>query len=108
MQTPAVKPAEALATLKPSNEPISSETFAKAKELLGLLAALDAPAPFIFPTEDGGISFEWRGGSHEADIEVLPDKPILACARFENGKFVDERDLKVTKEDLLAILNWMR
>jgi hypothetical protein len=108
MQTPAVSPAQALERLKSSNEPISSETFAKAQEILSILRALDAPSPFVFPTDLGGIQFEWHGSGRELDIEIVPNVTMLAYVAFQNGDLQKESDAEPTKAGLLALLTWMR
>jgi hypothetical protein len=107
MQTPAVNPSEALSKLRQSGEPITGETFAKAAHVLEILQALKAPSPFIFPTDVGGIQFEWHGEWRELDIEVLPDRPELVFLTFQYGDFVRESEAEATKENLLAILRWI-
>jgi len=76
--------------------------------LLEILQALQAPSPFIFATDIGGIQFEWHGGRRELDVEVLPNSPKLAYVTFEDGNFVRESDAEADERDLLAILNWIR
>jgi hypothetical protein len=107
LQIPAVVPQEALSQLERSNEPISKDAFAKARIVLEILQRLKAPAPFVFPTEIGGVQFEWHGGLRELDVEVLPKEAKLAYVTFEDGRCVRESDANATEEDLRALLNWI-
>jgi precorrin-3B methylase len=107
MQNPAVNPSEALAALGALNEPISSETLAKAIEVLKILQTLGSPDPFVFPTDIGGIQFEWHGEWRELDIEVIPGSAKLAYVTFQHGDPVTESDADVSESDLLALLNWI-
>ena len=104
LQTPAIEPIDALTTLA---EAISPDVLNRAKRLLFTLRSLDAPNPFVFPTEIGGIQLEWHGGRFELDLEVSPTESQTICVMFEDGNVHKEGEVRDDKE-LKTLIAWLR
>jgi hypothetical protein len=86
LQIPAVEPADVLSNLERSESSGSPAVLDRASKLLDAIHRLGAPTPFIFPTEFGGIQFEWRGGRFELDLEILPETETV-CVMFHDDEY---------------------
>jgi hypothetical protein len=107
LQVPAVEPIDALSKLADdSSGSLSADVLDRARTLLRTLRTLDAPAPFIFPTEIGGIQFEWHGGQFELDLEVLPGTQMVSVM-FQDGNVHKEGEVRDDKE-LQTLIAWLR
>ncbi len=78
-----------------------------ATRLVGLISGtgLQPPMPFVFPTLDGGIQFEWRGSYRQLNLAVLPEgrtEYVLA----ERGQPLTEDEL-TSDADLRNVLAWL-
>ena len=70
--------------------------------------SLDVPAPFVVPTSDGGIQFEWRKKFKYLEIASLPstsDCEFLAKERVHEGDIELEGVLK-SDDEIKEILYW--
>ena len=103
LQIPAIEPADALLNLERSVSPV---VLGHARKLLDALHRLEGPTPFIFPTEIGGIQFEWRGGRFELDLEILPETQTVSVM-FQDGDIHKKGDIRDEKE-LQTLIAWLR
>jgi hypothetical protein len=103
LQAPAVEPANALSKLE---SVVSPNVLVEARKLLNALGRLDAPPPFVFPTEIGGIQFEWHGGRFEVDLEILPESQTVSVM-FQDGNVHKEGEVRDEKE-LQTLIAWLR
>ena len=69
LRTPQTGVLEALLRLERSSEAPSRPALERAREIARFIERHQFPIPFVFPTEIGGVQFEWRGGSREVDLE---------------------------------------
>lgn len=106
LQIPPVEPADALSNLERSEPSVSPAVLDRARKLLDALHRLGAPTPFIFPTEFGGIQFEWHGGRFELDLEILPETET-ACVMFQDGEIHKKGEVRDEKE-LQTLIAWLR
>ena len=106
LQIPAVEPADVLSNLERSESSGSPAVLDRASKLLDAIHRLGAPTPFIFPTEFGGIQFEWRGGRFELDLEILPETETV-CVMFHDGEVHKNGEVREEKE-LQTLIAWLR
>lgn len=107
LRIPAAKPAVALSKLRQAGEEISDDVLRKARAVLAILDKSRVTDPFIFPTEIGGVQFEWHGDKRALDIEVLPDKEKLDYVAFENGILELEGEANADESSVLQIVKWL-
>ena len=67
MATPQTGVFDALTMLAHSPEPPARAALERARRLAHVLQEYSSPAPFVFPTDIGGVQFKWRGGERELD-----------------------------------------
>jgi hypothetical protein len=51
----------------------SIDALARGEGLLQNLSASGSLAPYVYPTEDGGVQFEWSISSHQISVEIFRD-----------------------------------
>jgi hypothetical protein len=109
LQTPRQNVLDALKSLEQSPESVSPESLGRARKIAELIVREQSPIPFVFPTEIGGIQFEWKGTSRELDLEILPHSEHLAYLTIADGLPVSEGEIAEDYErQVTALLNWMR
>ena len=108
LRVPARSPAETLSKLRQSGEPISDDVLERAKAILAILEKSSVTAPFVFPTDIGGIQLEWHGDKRELDIEILPDKEKLDYVAFEEGIPELEGEARPHESSVLQLVKWLR
>jgi hypothetical protein len=79
----------------------------RAKKLSDALHRLDAPTPFIFATEFGGIQLEWRGGRFELDLKILPETETV-CVMFPDVEIHKKGEVCDGKSCRQTLLAWLR
>jgi hypothetical protein len=70
---------------------------------------LDIPAPFVVPTPDGGIQFEWKNKKKYLEIAMLPnisDVEFLAIEKVAEGDLELEGVIKSDNE-IKELLHWL-
>ena len=108
MRTPRTGVLEALLRLERSREVPSREALERARQIARFIEQHKSPVPFVFPTEIGGIQFEWRGKPREVDLEVLPQGTALAFSTLVDGKCSREGEIKEDVErEVRNLLRWM-
>jgi hypothetical protein len=107
LRVPARRPAEILTILRQSGEPISDDVLQRARTILAILEKSPVTAPFVFPTDVGGVQLEWHGDKRELDIEILPDKERLDYVAFEDGMPELEGEASADESSLLQLLKWL-
>jgi hypothetical protein len=105
LQIPAVEPADALSNLERAESTVSPAVLDRARKLSDALHRLDAPTPFIFSTEIGGIQFEWHGDRFELDLEILPETETV-CVMFQDGEIHKKGEVRDEKE-LRTLIAWL-
>jgi|SRR6516225_1986939 hypothetical protein len=66
--------------------PIVSTVLRDARKLLSSIQIQTIPEPAITPASGGGVSIEWRSGSRELEIEILPDGWIEFLRVSDNNR----------------------
>lgn len=64
--------------------------------------------PFVFPTDIGGIQFEWKGDERELNVEVIPASEDLAYLTIVNGQPAREGQIRGTEREIHSLLDWMQ
>lgn len=73
----------------------------------------ELPAPGVGPTIGGGLGIEWRHGSRDLDLEILPDGSIeyLKSERRASGFDVDDmEDGQITLDcpkEVRRLIGWL-
>ena len=70
--------------------PPAEASVKQAETLLNLMAELDADAPHLYPTVDGGIAFEWTYPGWSVEIAINPDGKLEGWSY--NTETHEERD----------------
>ena len=66
------------------------------------------PMPFVFPTEIGGIQFEWKGSARELNLEILPEIDRLAFLKILNGSPLVEGEItNNVEQEVYRLIDWM-
>jgi hypothetical protein len=107
LRTPRTGVFDALSMLAHSPEPPARAALERAQRLAHVLQEHSSPAPFVFPTDIGGVQFEWHGGERELDLEILPEGARLAYLTLVGGRRDQEGEF-VHDLDVLKLVNWIR
>jgi hypothetical protein len=109
LRTPRRNVFDALKHLEQSPASLSAHALERARKIAYLIDRERSPLPFVFPTEIGGVQFEWKGAGRELDLEILPDTEHLAYLTILDGQPVTEGEIAEDYErNVIALLNWMR
>jgi hypothetical protein len=111
LRTPRQNALEAISTLEHSSESLTAHALEHARAIAYLIEREDSPMPFVFPTEIGGIQFEWKGteSGRELNLEILPEGQHLAYLTIIDGKPIAEAEINDDFEHkICSLLNWMR
>jgi hypothetical protein len=109
LRTPRHNVFDALKSLEQSPASLSAHALERARRIADLIVRERSPTPFVFPTEIGGVQFEWKGASRELDLEILPDTEHLAYLTILDGQPITEGEIAEDYErNVIALLNWMR
>jgi hypothetical protein len=108
LRIPASRPAETLSKLRQSGELLSDDVLQRARAILAILDKSPVTPPFVFPTDIGGVQFEWHGEKRELDIEILPDKTKLYYVAFEDGIAKLEDEVNADESSVLQLVKWLR
>src|SRR6266851_8259079 len=109
LRTPRWNASEALMRLGESQDRPSARALEHARQIARLIERENSPSPFVFPTDIGGVQFEWKGTSRELDLEVLPDTERLCYLTIIDGEPRTEGEIVDDYErQVIALLNWLR
>jgi hypothetical protein len=108
LRTPETGVAEALSNLERSPDAPARAALDRARQIALILDTDRSPAPFVFPTDVGGIQFEWKSDGRELDIEVLPEGTHLSFLTLVGGKVTSEGEIPDNFERRVrSLLSWM-
>ncbi len=99
---------EALSLLERSPESPCATALARARQIAYFLDRERSPVPFVFPTEIGGVQFEWKGAGRELDLEVLPEGAHLSFLTLVNGRSERQGEITDLEREVSELLNWMQ
>ena len=109
LRTPRQNLFDALKSLEQSHAAVSARALERAHKIASLIDKERSPIPFVFPTDIGGVQFEWKGTGRELDLEILPDSEHLSYLTIIDGQPVTEGEIAENYErNVIALLNWMR
>lgn len=108
MQIPRMTAFESISEIERTAEPLTQHAIARARDIVHLIERGEFPMPFVFPTEIGGIQFEWKGSERELNLEILPESERLAFLEIVEGAPVREGEITEDIEGgVRELLNWM-
>jgi hypothetical protein len=108
MQVPQTNALESISKIEKSFQPLAPAAIERARSIASLVERGEFPTPFVFPTEIGGIQFEWKGGERQLNLEVLPEHQCLAFLTIVDGSPVREGEIRDNIErEVYSLLNWM-
>jgi|HubBroStandDraft_1064217.scaffolds.fasta_scaffold310522_2 hypothetical protein len=108
LRTPKTGVSEALGNLERLPQPPARAALDRARQIALVLEADRSPVPFVFPTDVGGIQFEWKSSGRELDIEVLPEGTQLSFLTLLGGKVTSEGEILDNFERRLrSLLTWV-
>jgi hypothetical protein len=108
LQTPKTGVFEVLTKLERSPEAPVQGALERARQIARMLESDRLPVPFVFPTDVGGVQFEWKSSGRELDIEVLPEGTHLSFLTLVGGKVTSEGEISGNFENrVLSLVNWM-
>jgi len=81
----------------------------RARTIAYLLDRNQCPIPFVFPTDERGIQFEWKGGRRELNLEIPPtDEPVTFLTIIDGSPALEG---KITDNDIepeiCQLVDWM-
>lgn len=79
---------------------VSEVAASEAEQLLARVAVDGAPRPFLAPTAEGGVSFEWRSPACTVIVEVEPDGDESALFQHRLSGYIWEGPLTEAPDDL--------
>jgi hypothetical protein len=88
--------------------PVGPETISAALWLMGRITAFEfenLPAPFIGPVAGGGVIFEWKHGSRQLSIAILPERKI-EYLKWQSEEQFEEEQLR-SLAHLRELLTWL-
>jgi hypothetical protein len=108
LQTPKTGVSEVLSNLARLPDAPARAAMDRARQIATMLESDRSPAPFVFPTDVGGIQFEWKSDGRELDIEVLPEGTHLSFLTLVGGKVTSEGEIPDNFEPRVrSLLSWM-
>jgi hypothetical protein len=108
MQVPRTNALESISEIEKTAHPPAQGAIARARDIARLVEHGEFPMPFVFPTEIGGIQFEWKGSERELNLEILPEREHLAFLEIVEGAPVLEGEITQDVErSVRALLDWM-
>ena len=110
LRTPRRNAFEAISILQQSSESLTAHALEQARAIAYLIEREHSPIPFVFPTEIGGIQFEWKGTGtgRELNLEIMPEGAHLAYLTIIDGKPIVEAEIVDDFEHkVCSLLNWM-
>jgi hypothetical protein len=108
LRTPKIGACEVLSNLECSPDAPSRAALDRARQIARMFETDRSPAPFVFPTDVGGIQFEWKSNGRELDIEVLPEGTHLSFLTLIGGKVPSEGEILDNFEHRVrSLLSWM-
>jgi hypothetical protein len=104
MHNPRKTALESIATLNS----VSPKAIKAARGVASMIERDHYPMPFVFPTDIGGIQFEWKGASRELNLEFLPEASHLAFLKIVDGVPDQEGEISGDMEgEIHSLLDWM-
>src|SRR5260370_14786291 len=108
MRIPRKSALESISKIAESAAPGSAVAVESALRIAQIIQRRKGPAPFVFPTEIGGIQFEWKGDERELNLEVLPKPGHLAYLKIVKGTPTQEGEIIENAErEINSLLDWM-
>jgi hypothetical protein len=98
MRIPRTSARESISRIAESAPPRSAVAVERALRIARIIERRKCPAPFVFPTEIGGIQFEWKGDERELNLEVLPEPCHLAFLEIVKGTPTQEGEITENAE----------
>lgn len=90
--------------------PVGRETASRTIGLIRQIAELgveNLTAPFVGPVADGGITLEWKAGSRQMSIVVLPEGSI-EYLKWESSEQFEEGELSLRSPGRLReLVSWL-
>jgi len=65
---------------------------------------LEVPVPFLVPTHEGGLQFEWKIENRYLEIEIITGKPI---EYFATDREYELEGIIETEDDLRELIQWI-
>lgn len=108
MRVPRTNVLESISKIERSDCLLAPDAIKRARVIVELIERGNFPMPFVFPTELGGIQFEWKGDERELNLEVLPERECLAFLTIVNGTPTREGQITGNVERAIySLLDWM-
>jgi hypothetical protein len=113
MRTPATSAFESISVLERSATPLTGTPITKdaakhGRSIAHLIERRHFPMPFVFPTEIGGIQFEWKGDGRELNLEVLPEGERFSFLKIVDGEPAQEGEITADFErEVSCLLDWL-
>jgi len=108
MRIPRASALESISRIEQSAETLAPDAIERARSIAHLLERGRFPVPFVFPTDIGGIQFEWKSDERELNLEVLPECESLAFLTIVKGKPMREGEITQNVErEIGSLLDWM-
>lgn len=108
MRTPATSAFESISILERSATPLTKDAVKHARSIAHLIERRHFPMPFVFPTEIGGIQFEWKGDGRDLNLEVPPQGERLSFLKIVDGEPTREGEITADIErEVSGLLDWL-
>src|SRR5579863_2352613 len=108
MCIPATSAFESISMLERSATPLTRDAVKHARNIAYLIERRHLPMPFVFPTEIGGIQFEWKGDGRELNLEVPPQGERFSFLKIVDGEPEPEGEITADFErEVSCLLDWL-
>lgn len=86
--------------------PLSAQAVRTAISVILSVHLDDLPTPDVVPVPGGGIQLEWRMGSRELELEILPNGS-LEFLKSEHGEPLEEGTLELSAIETTSLASWL-
>src|SRR5215469_11319850 len=98
----------ALVSISTLEQAADSSAINRARNIARFLDREQCPIPFVFPTDERGIQFEWKGGRRELNLEIPSgDEPLTFLTIVDGNPALEEKIAGNIETAIRRLINWM-
>ena len=108
MLIPRINAIVSISRLEQSTAPPTVNAIRRARSIAYFLDRNQFPIPFVFPTDEHGIQFEWKGDSRELNLEVpSTDEPLTFLTIVDGNPALEDRITANIETEIRRLIDWM-
>jgi len=98
----------ALVSISQLEQAADSSAINRARSIAHFLDRDRYPIPFVFPTDERGIQFEWKGGRRELNLEIpSADEPLVFLTIVDGNPALEGKIAGNMEIEIRRLVDWM-